>query len=129
MRKLCFLLLILLSAGCWADPVYNGKTLYYLKQELKSKDAPARWRAAATLAGVGDKARVAIPELVACLDDDEYHVAVLAAMALGNMGPEAREAVPQLIKQLKRPERRVRDSVEQALKKIDPGAAAKAGVK
>ena len=129
MRKLCFLLLIFLPAGCTADPVYNGKPLYYWKQELKSRDATARWRATATFATVGEKARIAIPELTSCLEDDEYRVSFEAAIALGNVGPEAREAVPELIKQLKHPERKVRDAAAQALKKIDPEAAAKAGVK
>ena len=129
MRKLCFLLLILLSAGCTADPVYNGKSLYYWKQELKSRDATARWRATATFATVGPKARIAIPELISCLEDDEYRVSLEAAIALGNVGPEAREAVPELIKHLNHPQRKVGDAVAQALKKIDPEAAARAGVK
>jgi HEAT repeat protein len=129
MRRVFFLLLIFLSAGCTADPVYNGKPLYYWKQELRSRDSTARWRAASTFATVGAKARIAIPELTACLDDDDYHVLLSSAAALGNTGPEASEAVPELIKLLKHPERRVRAAVEQALKKIDPEAAARAGVK
>jgi HEAT repeat protein len=129
MRKAIFLLLLVLPQGCAPETLYNRKPLRYWKQELKNHDSTARYKAAVTFSEVGQKARMAIPELIECLHDSEPHVVVYAAIALGNVGPEVSEAVPELVKLLKHPAPYVREAAEQALKKIDPEAAAQAGVK
>jgi HEAT repeat protein len=49
-------------------------------------------------------------------------------MALGYFGPAARSAVPLLLVALKDPIDEVRHGAAEALKKIDPAAAAKAGL-
>ena len=123
MRQLGLAVLVLLVSGCTPEPLYNGKPLSYWKQELLSKDPPARWRAAATMREVGPRARVAIPELIECLHDDEFRIVFNAATALGNIGPDAREAVPELIKLQSHPVSNVREAAAEALKKIDADTA------
>jgi HEAT repeat protein len=62
-------------------------------------------------------------ELAKVLDESE------AARVLGEIGPDAREAVPELVKALKHKHLRVRLAARTALKRIDPKAAEKAGVR
>jgi HEAT repeat protein len=52
-----------------------------------------------------------------------------AADALGLMGPFAKPAVPNLLAAYKVKQKHVQQRIEMALKKIDPEAAAKAGIK
>ena len=52
-----------------------------------------------------------------------------AEIALGNYGSQAREAFPKIVPLLKDKDRETRNDARVALKKIDPEAAAKAGVK
>ena len=51
-----------------------------------------------------------------------------AAEALGNIGPEAKAAVPALLEALKSKELPLHAAVVDALKKIGPKTATKAGV-
>jgi HEAT repeat protein len=121
--KKCFLAgLLLLASGCTPEPLYEGRPLRYWKQELKSNSPTARYRAASSLADVGPKAKVAIPELIDCLHDDEFRIVFAAAKALGNIGPDAKEAVPALTELRNHKIRNVRDVAEQALEKIDTEA-------
>lgn len=129
MKTFCLFILLFLAGGCTPEVFYDGRPLEYWKRELKSKDAPARWRAASVFADIGTKAKMARPELIDCLRDNQFRVVELAAAALGNLGPDAKEAVPELLQCLKHPVPRVRDAAEAALKKIDPDAAAQAGIK
>jgi HEAT repeat protein len=82
--------------------------------------AEALWRAS----GDADRAAKA---LVARLSDK--HVRAAAAQVLYRMGPEAKAAVPALLAAAKDKDRLFHESVVMALQKIDPRAAAKAGVK
>jgi HEAT repeat protein len=115
--RLCVLIL-LVTCGCTPEPVYNGRPLSYWKHELKSKEMIARHRAAGVLREAGPNARIAIPELIDCLHDEEFRVAVASAGALGNIGPDAREAIPELEKLVSDPNPYVREAAEYALKKI-----------
>lgn len=131
MRLLCggfLLLLIGLTLGCQQEPVFNGKTKSQWKRDLTHRDKMARWRAAATMAIMGAKAKDAIPELTECLHDTEYTVRFEAATALAKMGPEAKSAVPDLIALLKDEYPDVRNAAAAALKKLDFDAATAAGV-
>jgi HEAT repeat protein len=56
-------------------------------------------------------------------------VRAAAAQVLYRMGPEAKAAVPALLAAAKDKDRLFHESVIMALQKIDPRAAAKAGVK
>jgi HEAT repeat protein len=52
-----------------------------------------------------------------------------AARALGNVGPDAKEASAALVTALKDADPVVRQRAAAALKRVDPAAAEKAGVK
>ncbi len=85
------------------------------------------------LGKIGCEPEIVIPELIASLSDmgpQQYgRVRGEAAFGLGLFGSRASAAVPDLIKALSDPESNVRRSAGDALKKIDPAAAASAGVK
>jgi HEAT repeat protein len=63
------------------------------------------------------------------LSDTNFTVRVGAARGLGRFGADAHQAVPALVGLLSDANPFVRDAVSNALKEIDPEAAAKAGVK
>ena len=69
-----------------------------------------------------------VPALVVALKDKDFGVRVAVCEALGNHGPAARAAVPGLIRLLK-DENAPKQAAADALRKIDPDAAAKAGVR
>jgi len=73
----------------------------------------------------GDAGRAALA-LVARLGDPMVRQA--AAQALNRIGPGAKRAVPALLIAVKSKDRLFRESVVMALRKIDSGAAAKAGL-
>jgi hypothetical protein len=86
------------------------------------------------LKGMGEHAKVAMPDVIKALDDRCGSVAGAAAEVLGNIGPAAKGAVPDLVrvweKSRKIPGRPgATKALADALKKIDPEAAEKAGIK
>ena len=86
------------------------------------------------LKGMGEHSKVALPEVIKALDDRYGPVAGAAAEVLGNLGPAAKGAVPDLLrvweKSTKIPGRpNATKALADALKKIDPEAAEKAGIK
>ncbi len=97
------------------DPNINVRML--AAEALVHLDAPA-----AIKAGV-------VPILITILKDPNDQVAYQAGEALGGMGKDAATAVPALVESLKSPSRLTAQTAARALKKIDPEAAAKAGVK
>jgi HEAT repeat protein len=119
LRVFSLLVMALTASGCTPEPLYHGKPLAYWKQELTSKETVARYRAAAVFRDLGPKAKVALPELIACLHDDELRIIFLSAAALGNIGPDAKDAVPHLLELLKDDRPRIRETVEEALKEIN----------
>ena len=83
---------------------------------------------------MGEHAKVALPDVIKALDDGYGPVAGAAAEVLGNLGPGAKGAVPDLLrvweKSKKIPGRPgATKALADALKKIDPEAAEKAGIK
>ena len=82
--------------------------------------------AAEALWKISRKADKIIPALVRALKNEQGCRG--ATHALYRIGPEARASVPALVAALKGDDRLFRESVIMALRKIDPGAAAKAGV-
>ena len=83
---------------------------------------------------MGVDAKVALPDVIKALDDGYGHVTGAAADVLANMGPAAKGAVPDLVrvweKSRKIPGRPgATKALADALKKLDPEAAAKAGIK
>jgi len=104
----------------------------------KNRNEPKGWiqvyRPLYILKGMGDHARVALPDVIKALDDRYGPVAGAAAEVLGNLGPAAKGAVPDLLrvweKSTKIPGRPgATKALADALKKIEPEAAEKAGIK
>jgi hypothetical protein len=104
----------------------------------KNRKEPKGWiqvyRPLYILKGMGEHAKVALPNVIKALDDQYGPVAGAAAEVLGNMGPAAKGAVPDLLrvweKSKKIPGRpNATKALADALKKIDPEAAEKAGIK
>ena len=67
--------------------------------------------------------------LMACVNDGNAEVRVMAVGLLGRLGALARPALPLLTERLADDDERVRYYAQAALIKIDPEAAAKAGLK
>jgi len=111
-----------------------------LIEALRNDRAWMRQRAAAVLQRIGAAARAAVPALIDVLKDPDVEARIRAADALGGIGPEARAAVPALIDALQdegaivsgggwdRYTETVKGTAAWALKRIDPEAAARAGV-
>jgi hypothetical protein len=94
-----------------------------------STNAPMREVAVWALYGVHTEPRLVVPALVNALSDTNFLIRLVAARALGDFGTNAQEAVPALVTLLSDPSSRVRPNATNALKKINPEAAAKAGVR
>jgi HEAT repeat protein len=67
-----------------------------LIQMLAQGSDRSRYLGAKGLAELGRKAKVALPELIAALESNDYWVWSYAAMALGGLGRAARRALPAL---------------------------------
>ena len=102
-----------------------------LFRATKDMDAGVRTCAVEALGRILPDPQRTIPVLVAGLDDLCLNVEEAAAIGLGEYGPEARAAVPALVAMLATNNAAELDYavLRTALKKIDPAAAAKAGVK
>ena len=109
-----------------------------LAEGHKNRKEPKGWiqvyRPLYILKGMGEHAKVALPDVIKALDDQYGPVAGAAAEVLGNIGPAAKGAVPDLLrvweKSRKIPGRPgATKALADALKKIDPEAAEKAGIK
>jgi HEAT repeat protein len=124
MRRLLILSLPLLMAGCAG----SRSTDDWLRQ-LKDPEVVKRRQAIRELGvGLADAERV-LPALAEALQDHNEYVRHDAAITLGKFGCAARQVVPTLVAALKDKDRSVRTAAAQALKKIDPNAAAKTGVR
>lgn len=80
--------------------------------------------------GMGEPAKVALPDIIKSLDDEHPTVVARAVSVLGAIGPAAKEASPKLQKLWAKPEQkdRMKQAIADALKKIDPPAAEKLGI-
>jgi HEAT repeat protein len=116
-------LALLLVAGC--GPRSTDDWLRQLKDAEVVKRRQAVRELGARLAEAG---RI-VPALTDALRDESGYVRHDAATTLGKFGGEARTAVPALVGALKDRERTVRTAAAAALKKVDPTAAAKAGIR
>jgi HEAT repeat protein len=89
---------------------------FRLVNALKDRDAAVRAAAA----------EAAVQPLMGVLQQGEVEERVAAVRILGDIGPVAKAAVPLLVQALN--DRFVRPAAADALKRIDPGAAARAGL-
>lgn len=107
------------------------KIVPLLIRSLKDSDANVRSGAAMSLGVIGREPDIVVPALIANLQWDQNHsVRQDAASALGAFENRAKPAVPRLLNALNDdPSSDVRSTAGHALKRIDPEAAAKAGVK
>jgi HEAT repeat protein len=74
--------------------------------------------AAAALGSMGRRAKVAVPDLVPLLANEEPGLRHAAVGALGDIGPDARAALPLIISKLKDAEPRIRGRAAESLGKI-----------
>jgi HEAT repeat protein len=123
MRRAGVLLLVLLVAGCAKEATPQ------LIEKLKASDAATRLKAVRTLPERTAEPELVVPALISALQDDDADVRRSAATGLGTFGEQAREAVPSLQACMRDREYRVRKAAGQSLKRIDPAAATKAGVR
>jgi HEAT repeat protein len=111
----------LLVAGVVADAasperLYLGRTASEWTEDLQ-EDVPAvRRRAALALGRFG---AVSVAPLIEALADRDFGVRAGAARALGEIGADARGAIPALTQALVDEHKTVRQSAEEALKKIE----------
>ena len=117
MQRFAAIVLIGLTGGC-------GRSTDDWMRQLKDPEVVKRREAIRELASTADAARV-VPALIEALGDENHYVRRDAAIALGKYGHESRDAVPALLAARKDKERSVRKAAEDALKRIDPAAAAK----
>jgi HEAT repeat protein len=122
MRPLISLGLVLALTGC------STSTDHWLRQ-LKDSEVVKRREAIRELGTRTTEVPQVIPALVEALRDGSPYVRHDAVLALGKFGAEAREAVPALTAALRDGDRKVRTAAGKALKKIDPPAASKAGIR
>ena len=98
-----------------------------LIQALRGRDQAVRGRAAIALGKIHSQPDTVIPLLITFLDDKELNAE--AAEALGTYGALSKAAVPRLISLLEIYDKDLHQAVIAALKKIDPSAAAEAGLR
>jgi hypothetical protein len=99
-------------------------TLPELIKALKEKDVAMRVAAITSLGKIHSDPDTVIPLLIPYLEDDNFDVA--AAGALGEFGGLAKSAVPKLLPLLHAKDDDDQTAAREALKKIDPVAAAQA---
>jgi hypothetical protein len=105
-----------------------------LTNALRDPYYAARAGAVEALGKLGADAKIAVPALVVplltnVLHDPSLSIQRMAVEALGKFGPDAKIAVPALVELLNASTGFLREGSTNALKKIDPQAAARAGVK
>ena len=95
-----------------------------LLHATKDTNEWVRNNALCALNGILPDPQLAIPVLIASLDDPLDMARENAANCLGRYGPRAKAAVPALVRTLS-----INRSADDALRRIDPDAATKAGIR
>jgi HEAT repeat protein len=105
------------------------KALPLLLPGITNKDETFRIYHLRAIGEIHAQPKLAVPPIMTCLTNLSTPTRIIAIRALGEYGGDANAAVPQLLEALKDPNYSIRNSATNALKKIDPEAAAKAGIK
>ncbi|MDB6064278.1 MAG: repeat protein [Pedosphaera sp.] len=92
-------------------------------------DSRSRRSAIVALGHIHAHPEIALPALVKCLGDQNSFARQHAAQAIGAFDSDAKLAVPDLLKLLTDSSVDVQGAARDAIKQIDPEAAAKAGLK
>jgi HEAT repeat protein len=100
-----------------------------LMSGLKSTNDTVRWNTVWALGSIHSEPELVVPELVKLLHDPFPLARRFSAEALGKFGTNAESAVPDLTMLLSGQRGDIYQAATNALKQIDPEAAAKAGVK
>ena len=113
------------SAPAAKEPVSRGRPLSEWIADLKAAAPVIRNGAAYEIASMGPAAAVAVPALIAALDDPVAVVRFPVTVALGEIGPAAAAAVPRL-KQMMEEEMsdEVAAAARRAIRHIQPSALA-----
>jgi hypothetical protein len=124
----------LASRLCASDALFSigpaaGAAVPSLLRGASDSNEQVRVRAVAALWQIHPQPSLVVPAFAKSLDDTKSAVREMAATALGDFGADAQQAVPALVLFLSDSDAGVRECVTNALLKIDPEAAAKAGVK
>jgi HEAT repeat protein len=107
----------------------NGQAAVpFLLMRLNDSDKTVRTFAARSLGQIGDGASNAIPILISNLSDPLASVRLASIRVLGSFSEKAKAAVPALLKAYATENSTLSREAAAALKKIDPEAAAVAGV-
>jgi HEAT repeat protein len=96
---------------------------------LKDPDKGVQLCAVSALAHIHKNGGLAVPALISSLEGEGWSIRWVVAFALAAYGPEAKPAVPALLKLCNDPDEDTRSEATNALKKIDPEAATKAGIR
>jgi HEAT repeat protein len=96
---------------------------------LNDSNRIVRWDAAINLGRIHSLPDLVVPALMKNLNPLNSSASSAIIMTLGEFGPDAKPAVPALLPFLNNMDQYVRYRTTNALKQIDPEAAAKAGIK
>ncbi len=102
-----------------------------LLHSLKDQESLVRHASADALGSIKMRPEIVVPALIGALDDTDVPTQLSAVLTLGEFGPLAKDAVPKLIKLIEASSiidarsMYVSERAWEALKKIDPDAAAK----
>jgi HEAT repeat protein len=105
--------LLELVPGSWLDRLHVPR-LHEYRLAIYNRRHLGAWGFVA----LGERAKPAVPALIALLSDKDQDTRYVAVFALGNLGPAAREALPGLIECLKDPDYNLRGLVAKSLGEI-----------
>jgi hypothetical protein len=100
-----------------------------LLRGVTNMDGRVRFSSLWSLDRIGLEPALLVPVLETSVKGSDWSVKLQAARMLGNLGADAKHAIPAILPLLSDTDSSIRVAATNALKKIDPEAAAKAGVK
>jgi HEAT repeats/PBS lyase HEAT-like repeat len=118
----------LASLGAIGPPAKAAIPLLLKAATNTNYDWRVRYAAVGSVYEIHADPQIAMPAMAICLTDTNPDIRRWACNVLGEFGTNAEPCVPALVSLLKDPNNLVRERAGGALKKIDPEAAAKAGV-
>jgi hypothetical protein len=89
-----------------------------LVQLLHDSDEQVRLEAVVFLGGLGDQAKLAVPQLMQVLGDKSARIRLEAITALGMIGPAAKDAIPTLEKLTEHEDRQTAERARAALRQV-----------